>query len=416
MLIAYLISLMIQGNFRYNSQFMEIKIIRFFLFSILALMYVFTSAQNIGIGTSSPAFKLDIAGRIRVKTGTLGNVSTSSGMWLEDFRNGTNRMFIGMQDSIRSGFYGSGGVGWGFNFNAMSGDVDIVTGSLGIGTESPTFDIYINRNLPGIGFNDTGNSHFSGSIVGDSADLLLNAYRKSAVGSEDAGDLLLQVNTTGLPNLLAGKVGIGTYTPSEKLHIVGNLKLQGTSTEVILSSNSTTDKGIVHLSGNDLEIGTATGNSAGRVVISTNNTDQIAVTSTGEMNRLSQTGTADILPIAYARVNSAGTILSGAGVQSVTKIADGNFNIRISGETISANPNAYSVIVTPVVGGADDFTFPSIRVRFIGDDLKIELGNYNLVYQNHGDCGCPQDESNTFVTAQGYTNANSGFSFVVYKQ
>jgi hypothetical protein len=109
-------------------------------------------------------------------------------------------------------------------------------------------------------------------------------------------------------------------------------------------------------------------------------------------------------------------MLSGAGIESVTKLSDGNFNIRISGETISSNPNAYTVMVTPVVGGADDFTFPSVRVRFVGDDLKVELGNFQVNYSNHGDCGCPEDAVNSYISSQGYTSSNTGFSLVVYKQ
>jgi hypothetical protein len=41
-------------------------------------------AQNVGIGTAT------------------------SGIWMEDYRDGTNRAFVGMQDSIRVGFYGAG--------------------------------------------------------------------------------------------------------------------------------------------------------------------------------------------------------------------------------------------------------------------------------------------------------------------
>jgi len=34
--------------------------------------------QNVGIGVPNPAFKLDVGGRVRIKTGTIGTVSTSS--------------------------------------------------------------------------------------------------------------------------------------------------------------------------------------------------------------------------------------------------------------------------------------------------------------------------------------------------
>src|SRR5207302_11081896 len=41
----------------------------------------------------------------------------------DDYRDGTDRIFIGMQDSLRWGLWGggSGGAGWQFNFNAKTG-------------------------------------------------------------------------------------------------------------------------------------------------------------------------------------------------------------------------------------------------------------------------------------------------------
>lgn len=95
------------------------------LFSIFYTLTV--SAQNVGIGNSDPQNRLDFPGRIRIKTGTLGNAFTSSGIWMEDYRNGNNRIFLGMQDSIRLGIWGEGtpSAGWAFNFNARNGNVGI---------------------------------------------------------------------------------------------------------------------------------------------------------------------------------------------------------------------------------------------------------------------------------------------------
>ena len=80
---------------------------------------------NVGINTTAPQFKLDIKGRMKVQTGTLGNIFTTPGIWFDDYRDGSNRIFFGMRDSIRVGFYGEGipGAAWAFDFNARNGEV-----------------------------------------------------------------------------------------------------------------------------------------------------------------------------------------------------------------------------------------------------------------------------------------------------
>lgn len=88
---------------------------------------------NVGLGNINPQYRLDIIGRMRIRTGTVGNSYTASGIWMDDFRDGSPRIFLGMQDSIRMGIWGDGtpGVGWAFNFNARNGNV-------GIGLANPT--------------------------------------------------------------------------------------------------------------------------------------------------------------------------------------------------------------------------------------------------------------------------------------
>jgi hypothetical protein len=82
---------------------------------------------NVGVNTTTPQFKLDVKGRMKIQTGTLGNIFTTPGIWFDDYRDGSNRIFFGMQDSIRLGIWGEGspGAGWAFNFNARNGEVTV---------------------------------------------------------------------------------------------------------------------------------------------------------------------------------------------------------------------------------------------------------------------------------------------------
>jgi hypothetical protein len=187
---------------------------------ILCVIIEEAQAQNVGIGTASPAFKLDVMGRIRVKTGTLGNVSSSSGIWLEDYRDGSNRMFFGMQDSIRGGFYGSGtgGVGWAFNFNALTGNVGI--GRLASSSRLEVDDV-----------NGGDISLYKSNVFGGTVratDSTLQVY--SSYGSSlcfpnpcPAKDVILQPPGNILIGSYSGNVGIGTNSPTARLHVITNM-------------------------------------------------------------------------------------------------------------------------------------------------------------------------------------------------
>lgn len=189
---------------------------------MLTMTILHANGQNVGIGTATPAFKLDVNGRMRVKTGTIGNVSTSSGIWLEDYRDGTNRMFIGMQDSIRAGFYGSGpgGVGWGFNFNAT-------TGNVGIGRVATSSRLEVDDPNGGdIGFYRDGS--FSGRLI--ATDTTLQLY--STFGNSfcipnpcPSKDLILQPPGNIFNGTYSGNVGIGTNSPTAKLQIINTVMI-----------------------------------------------------------------------------------------------------------------------------------------------------------------------------------------------
>ncbi len=405
-----------------NSSVMK-KIINLLLFLSVHQCLV---AQNVGIGTNTPAYKLDVNGRMRVRTGTLGNNSTSSGIWLEDYRTGINRAFVGMQDSIRVGLYGTGaeGVGWGFSFNAVSGNVDIAAGSLGIGTITPTYDIHMNRPNPSIGFFDNdADDHFAGSIAGDSANIYINAYRRPSVipSTEISGDLILQVNTTGpFINSIAGKVGIGTATPDTKLHITNgtetteedggflqlgftdNSNLAFDNNEIQARFNGNATKMYLQFDGGGIQIGTGDGT--------------VNITSSGEINRNNITGTANLLPLAYGRVTSSGTLAGSTGNFTVQKGVEGQYYITLSDETnVYLNRNNYVIMLTPY-HSFPLTTQPYFANATIGEDNRIvvRVSKPRIFYTNSScseSCG-PFSYISTFIAHEAVDN---DFSILIYK-
>jgi hypothetical protein len=84
--------------------------------------------NSVGIGTSSPGYKLDVVGRMRIRNG-----NGSAGTWFMNAANTVDAGFVGMLNDNYVGLYGTG-IGWGFVMNTTSGNV-------GIGTFTPAYKL-----------------------------------------------------------------------------------------------------------------------------------------------------------------------------------------------------------------------------------------------------------------------------------
>ncbi|CAN5664119.1 hypothetical protein BH10BAC3_BH10BAC3_36260 [soil metagenome] len=83
-------------------------------------------AQNVGIGTVTPGYRLDVMGRARVQAGIVNNANTSAGIWYTDYRTNSDIIFAGMADSVNYGLWGNrAGVGWQFFYDARYGNVGV---------------------------------------------------------------------------------------------------------------------------------------------------------------------------------------------------------------------------------------------------------------------------------------------------
>lgn len=182
---------------------------------------------RVGIGTATPAYLLDVANRIRLREGTTGSLSTSPGLWMNDYRDGTERIFVGMRDSLRVGFYGggTGGIGWGFNFNAKTGNVGV--GSI----NDDRYKLSLSGSDYGISLSDGINTYGNFYTNDNTALVITSKYGGgiSCIGCPPppaAKPLLLNPpDESPIAPLTSGNVGVYVTVPTAKFHVGGNMMI-----------------------------------------------------------------------------------------------------------------------------------------------------------------------------------------------
>jgi hypothetical protein len=172
---------------------------KIFLFFLLTSFLKNHYGQNVGIGTSSPQFKLDVNGRMRIMSGA--DINNTAGLWLNDIANSATPAFIGMQNNEQVGFYGNTS-GWSFVMNTN-------TGNVGLGTTAPGFPL-----------------NFA-STVGDKISLFGNSGAHYGFGIQGS---LLQIHSAGIGDDIAFGFGSSiAFTESMRIKGNGNVAI-GTST------------------------------------------------------------------------------------------------------------------------------------------------------------------------------------------
>lgn len=262
------------------------------------------SIGQVGIGRSAPAYDLDINGNQRIQstsTVTKSVLSMYANPYLGIDPNGTGSSYISFFNfnSIGGGNYDytskyklefEGGVSERLKMYHASypnqfvldkdGDVGIntlpaeklhVVGNILLQNGNPLLKLKttsaITTAKTGIQFNGPS-SNFANISYTEGA--LFLSGRDTTVTGNVVPDLVLN----------SGNTGLGTATPTEKLHLIGNVLVNYINPTIQLQ-NSAVDKGFMQLNGNDLRIGTNSSNINGKFVVRTAAGDQFFVDNAG---------------------------------------------------------------------------------------------------------------------------------------
>ncbi len=216
------------------------KLMKLLISLQLAVLACF--GQNVGIGTATPQFPLDIVGRVRIQAGTVNNANTSGGIWYTDYRNNTNLVFAGMADSVNYGLWSQrAGIGWQLFWDARYANL-----GLGRKPSSGSARIAIDH-ADGAGVSFYTNGTYNGYVTGDGNSLSIAGASASSIcfpvpcNPPPAGNLNFWPVAPCLSppciNLFTpGRTGFYTTTPQARIHMVAGNNTSG----VLIGSQSLT--------------------------------------------------------------------------------------------------------------------------------------------------------------------------------
>lgn len=225
--------------------------------------------------SNTEGFSNTAIGPYALTSNLTGYYNTAIGRWsLENNTKGNYNTATGL-DALVSNIIGNNNVGVGFRADVASGNL---TNAAAIGSQA---------------------------FVSQSNSMVLGSIRGVNSATEDT------------------RVGIGRTNPSERLDIVGNVKVDG------------------------------------------------------EINRPS-TGASNLVPVCYGSISSTGAINSGSGNFSVSRISAGNYSVTITGETY--HYQRYTTTVTP--GGVS--TPVITTTNSVGGNLRVLTFNLNGTASDSG--------------------------------
>jgi hypothetical protein len=362
---------------------------------------------NVGIGTTSPEYTLDVAGVIRVGSGgsiqpLLSRDTSTGGLVVSSVGNSGDFIFKGSGGSEK--------------FRIRD------TGNVGIGTTSPNQGLHV-VDAGGIvaEFESSNNSVSTLQLTNSSGDSAYFGVASTSltlgVGAFDSNDLRI---TSG------GNVGIGTTSPGAKLDVAGQII---TSDSVRFTANVSTPTGnsVFRPASNTLAIGT---NSAERMRITSDG--NVGIGTTSPSAKLHVQGTSFFFDQAIfddkvgIGTTSPSQKLHVSGNARVTgAYYDSNNSAGTSGQVLSSTATGTDWVSLSEISGVDGTGTANYVAKWsdadtITDSLIYDNGTFvgigtaspeELLHIKNGDAGVTPYDLGTGLNIEG-TTSNVGINII----